>query len=90
MTFQHELDDVYKFCTPELLICTTLITQVTFQHKLDVYEFCTPELQKALDGPRAAYRAHQDRQLQKARRERRHTEHTRATESILTTPYTHR
>lgn len=44
-------------------------TQVSFTHELDVYEFCSPELKQTLDGPRAAYKAHQDRLIQRKKDE---------------------
>ncbi|GFH32787.1 ubiquitin carboxyl-terminal hydrolase, partial [Haematococcus lacustris] len=34
-----------------------VLRKVSFQAELDTYEFCSPELKKALEGPRAAYKA---------------------------------
>ena len=36
------------------------MAQVSFGLELDVYDFCSPELKASLDGPRAAFKAHQD------------------------------
>jgi len=47
-----------------------MCAQVSFQHELDVYDFCAPELQRALDGPRAAYKAFQDRRIQQEKEEK--------------------
>jgi hypothetical protein len=43
---------------------------VSFQHELDLYEFCAPELRSALEGPRAAYKAHQDLLIQRSKDEK--------------------
>ncbi|KAL6755985.1 hypothetical protein V8C86DRAFT_2658752 [Haematococcus lacustris] len=34
-----------------------VLRKVSFQAELDTYEFCSPELKRALEGPRAAYKA---------------------------------
>mmetsp|Transcript_18136 Transcript_18136/g.50816 ORF Transcript_18136/g.50816 Transcript_18136/m.50816 type:complete len:526 (+) Transcript_18136:3-1580(+) len=47
-----------------------VLRKVSFQHELDVYDFCAPELREALDGPRAAYKAYQDRRIQQEKEEK--------------------